>query len=132
VTGFVNWPVRETLALDTLEGSCRTFPICHFAGVPLEIPFREVARQMGFADRMMPAEYGAFHKAETALGSIGMHEATKLRKLICRVVHGAVIGKLLSYVFVGRQFVSHQMRFAADCRDDLFAKGFGFDIGDME
>jgi len=29
VRGFVSRPVRETLALDTLEGRCRTFPIRH-------------------------------------------------------------------------------------------------------
>jgi hypothetical protein len=36
----VNSTVRETLALDTFKSNCRTFPVCHFAGVPLEIPFR--------------------------------------------------------------------------------------------
>jgi hypothetical protein len=59
VRGFVSLPVRETLALNTLKSNCRTFPIRHLAGVPFEIPFREVARQMGFADRMMRGENGA-------------------------------------------------------------------------
>ena len=76
--GFVSRPVRETLALDTFEGFRRTFPVCHLAGVPFEIPFREVARQMGFADRMMRAENRAFHEAETALCRVGVHKATKL------------------------------------------------------
>ena len=75
--GFVRWPVRETLALDTLEGSCRTFPVCHLAGVPLEIPFREIARQMGFANRMMRAKHRAFHKAEAAFGSVDVNEAAE-------------------------------------------------------
>jgi len=29
VRGFVSWSIRETLALDTLESHCRTFPIVH-------------------------------------------------------------------------------------------------------
>src|SRR5580704_16769456 len=48
------------------------------------------------------------------------------------MVHRAVVGEFLSYFFVGRQFVSHQVRLAADRCDDLFAKRFGFDIGDMK
>ena len=31
-----------------------------------------------------------------------------------------------------RQFVSHKVRLATNRRDDLFAKRFGFDIGDMK
>jgi len=65
VCGFVSLPVRETFALDTLKANCRTFPVCHLASIPLEIPFREIARQMGFADRMVRAENRALHKAET-------------------------------------------------------------------
>jgi len=42
--------IRETPALSTFEGERSTFAIGNIAGVPLEIPFREVARQMGFAD----------------------------------------------------------------------------------
>ena len=68
--GFVRPTVRETLALNTLERNCRTFPIAHLAGVPFEIPFREIARQMGFADVVMRTEHGAFHEAETALRSV--------------------------------------------------------------
>ncbi len=59
VRGLVNLPVRETFALDALKNNCRTFPIADLAGVPFEIPFRKVARQMGFADRMMRAEQRA-------------------------------------------------------------------------
>src|SRR3984893_17594602 len=81
---------------------------------------------------MMRAENRALHEAETTLGRVGMRKTTKLREFICRMVHGAVVGKLLSYFFIGRQFVCHKMRFAANCRDDLFAKRFGFDIGDMK
>src|SRR6202022_4523640 len=77
VRGFVSRPVRETLALDTFEGSCRTFPICHLAGVPLEIPFREIARQMGFADRMVRTKNRTLHKAETALGGVDMNKTAK-------------------------------------------------------
>jgi hypothetical protein len=50
VRGFVRYAIRETLTLDTLEDLRRTFSVADLAGVPLEIPFREVARQMGFAD----------------------------------------------------------------------------------
>ena len=64
VRGFVSRPVRETLALDTLSNERRTFPVCHLAGVPLEIPFCEIARQMGFADRMMRTKHRALHEAE--------------------------------------------------------------------
>ena len=44
VRGFVMAAVRETFALDTLKSNCRTFPVCHPAGVPFEIPFRKIAR----------------------------------------------------------------------------------------
>jgi hypothetical protein len=76
VCGFVSRPVRETLALDSPEGSCRTFPVCHLAGVPFEIPFRQIPRQMGFANGMMRAENRSFHEAETALGGVDVNEAT--------------------------------------------------------
>src|SRR3984893_18577150 len=46
-------------------------------------------------------EHRTLHEAETALGSIGMCKAAKLGEFICRVVYGAVIGKLLAYFFVG-------------------------------
>jgi hypothetical protein len=42
-------PLEITLALDTLGNKRRTFSV--LAGVPFEIPFREVARQTGFVDR---------------------------------------------------------------------------------
>ena len=109
VRGFVSLPVRETFALDTLKSNCRTFPVADIAGVPFEIPFREIARQMGFADRMMRAEYGAFHKAETTFRSVGMRKATKLHEFICRVVHGAMIGELFSY------FRSEERRVGKEC-----------------
>ena len=76
---------------------------------------------MGFADRMMRTIYGALHETETTFCGVGMREAAKLGEFICRVVYRAVIGKLLSYFFVRCQFVSHQMRLAANRRDDLFA-----------
>jgi len=74
---------------------------------------------------MMRAENRTLHEAETALGSVGMRKATKLREFICRMVYGVVIGKFPSYFFVGCQFISHQMRRAANRRDDLFAKKQG-------
>jgi hypothetical protein len=43
-------PVRETLAFDALGNERRTCSILDLAGVPREIPFREIARQMRFAD----------------------------------------------------------------------------------
>jgi hypothetical protein len=61
VSGLVSRPVRETFALYTLKSNCRTFPVAELARVPFEIPFREIAAQMGFADRMMCAEHGALH-----------------------------------------------------------------------
>jgi hypothetical protein len=132
VRGFVSLPVRETFALNAFKSNCRTFPICHLAGVPFEIPFREIARQMGFADRMMRAEHGALHKAETTLRGINVNEAAEPDIFIGAVVHRAVVCEFLADFFVGRQFVCHQMRLAANCRDDLFAKRFGFDVGDMK
>jgi hypothetical protein len=48
VRGFTRYAIRETFALDTLKRNCRTFPVRHLAGVPFEIPFREIARQMSF------------------------------------------------------------------------------------
>jgi hypothetical protein len=132
VRGFVSLPVRETLALDALKSNCRTFPVRHLAGVPLEIPFREIARQMGFADRMVRAKHGAFHQAETAFGRVDMNEPAKADIFIDTVVHRAVVGELLADFFVGCQFVGHKVRFAANCRDDLFAKRFSFDIGNMK
>jgi hypothetical protein len=47
--GFVNRSIRETLALDTLEGNCRTFPVANLADIPLAVPFYKIAMQMGFA-----------------------------------------------------------------------------------
>jgi hypothetical protein len=64
---LVSRPVRETLAFNTFGNERRTFPVFHFSGVPFEIPFREVARQMGFANRMMSTEHRTLHEAETAL-----------------------------------------------------------------
>ena len=76
VRGSVSLPVRETPAIDALKSNCRTFPVGHLAGVPLEIPFRKVARQMGFADRMMCTEYRA-QEAETALCGIDVNEPSQ-------------------------------------------------------
>lgn len=50
VIGLVSRPIRETLALDTNKGLCRTFPIAHAklgAVIVTEIEFREIAFQMG-------------------------------------------------------------------------------------
>ena len=102
VCGFVSAPVRETLALNTLKSNCRTFPVRHLASVPFEIPFREVARQMGFADRMMRAKIRAFHKAETTLGRVDMNEAAEAHVFVGAVVHRAVICEFLANFFVRR------------------------------
>ena len=56
VRGFVSRPVRETLALNAFERERSTFPILDLAGVPFEIPFDQIAVQMGFADRMVQAQ----------------------------------------------------------------------------
>jgi hypothetical protein len=61
LTGFVSRPVRETLALNALEGERSTFAIAVLARVELEVPFREVAMQVRFADRMVRAKYRAAH-----------------------------------------------------------------------
>src|ERR1700730_10441524 len=101
VRGFVSAPVRETFALNPLKSNCRTFPISDLAGVPFEIPFCKVARQMGCADRMVRAENRALHETETAFGCVGMHEASQFGELICRVVHGAMVCEFFAYFFVG-------------------------------
>ena len=48
VRGFVRYPVREALAFSALKRKRRTLLIGDLAGVPLEIPFREITMQMGF------------------------------------------------------------------------------------
>jgi hypothetical protein len=50
VLALVRLTVRETLTFRALERERRTFPVCHLAGVELEIPFDKVSVQMGFAD----------------------------------------------------------------------------------
>jgi hypothetical protein len=82
--------IRETPALSTFEGERSTFAIGNIAGVPLEIPFRKIARQMGFADRMMRAENRALHKAEPTLGGVDVNEATEAHIFIGRMIDGAM------------------------------------------
>jgi|SRR5579862_3899702 len=83
VRGSVRYPVREALALDALEGFCRTFPVCGLASVPLEIPFREIAMQMSFADRMVGAIYSPLHEAMAALGRVGVREPAHAHVFVC-------------------------------------------------
>jgi hypothetical protein len=90
VRGFTRLTIRETLALCAFEGHRRTFPVCHFAGVPFEIPFREVAREMSFADRMVRAEHRALHDTETTLGSVDMHKTAKTDIFVSAVIYCAV------------------------------------------
>ena len=62
VRGFTRYAVRETLALDTLEGPCRTFPILDAkarAVIIAEVKFREIAVQMLFADMMIGSNHTA-------------------------------------------------------------------------
>lgn len=75
VRGFTNPPISKALSFDALGNERRAFIIASLAGVPFEIPLREVARQMGFTDRMMCAENRALHKAEAAFGGVDMNEA---------------------------------------------------------
>src|ERR1700730_11276404 len=77
VRGSVRSMIRETPALSTFEGERSTFAIGNIAGVPFEIPFREVARYMGFADRMMCAKNCALHKAETAFCGVDVNETAE-------------------------------------------------------
>src|SRR5436190_4231102 len=61
-TILVSRPVRQALALDTFEGSCRPFPIVDAEGhavIIAEIKFREIALQMRFADLMINASDAA-------------------------------------------------------------------------
>jgi hypothetical protein len=81
---------------------------------------------------MVCAEDGAFHKAEAAFGRVDMGKAAKARILIRRMVHGVMVGEFPAYFFVGRQFISHQVRLAAYRFDDLFAERFGFDVVDVK
>jgi hypothetical protein len=82
VRGLVSRPVRETLSFDALGNERRTFPVLDLAGVPFEIPFRQIARQMGFADRMMRAEYGAFHQAETAFRRVDSRQILQAERKV--------------------------------------------------
>jgi hypothetical protein len=65
VRGFVRLTIRETLTFRAFERERRTFPVIHFAGVKLEIPFDKVAVQMGFAYGMVGTKYCTLHQAET-------------------------------------------------------------------
>ncbi len=48
--GFVSSSVREALALNAFQSNGRTFPVYRLVGVPLEIPFGEIARQVRLAN----------------------------------------------------------------------------------
>ena len=80
--GLVSRPVRETLAFDTLGNERRTFPVFILRVFHLKSHSREIARQMGFADRMVRAEHGALHEAETAFCRVDVSEAAKPNILV--------------------------------------------------
>src|ERR1700730_7216782 len=92
VRGSVRSMIRETPALSTFEGERSTFG--NIARIELETPFRKVARQMGFTDRMMRAENRALHEAETAFGGVHMNETAKANIFIGAVIYRAMAGQL--------------------------------------
>jgi hypothetical protein len=94
VFASVSRPVREALAFDAFGDKRRTFPIENLACVELEIPFRETAGQMGFANRMMRPEHGSLHQAESAFRSVDVNEAAKPGVFIGRMIDRPVAGKL--------------------------------------
>src|SRR5438105_4119943 len=79
----------------------------HFPGVPLEVPFGEVARQVRLADRMVRAEDGALHEAETALGSVDVRETCHAHVFVRAMVDGRMASELLADARIGQQFVRH-------------------------
>jgi hypothetical protein len=90
VLGSVRYPVRQPLALDPPEGRSRAFPVLHLASVPFEIPFGQIAVQMGLANRVVCSEQGPLHEAETAFRGVDMQEAAHAHVFVGRMVHGAV------------------------------------------
>ena len=86
----MRYPVRETFALNALEGCRRTFPVLHLAGVPFEIPFGQIAMQMRLADRMVRAVNSALHEAETRFRSVDVQKMAKPHVLVRTVVDGAM------------------------------------------
>ena len=51
---------------------------------------------MGFANRMVRAEYGSFHETETAFGCVDMNKAAEAHIFVGAVVHRAVVGEFLA------------------------------------
>ena len=73
--GFVRPAVRETLALNSINGNCRTFPVTNLARVPLEIPFREVMKEK-FKRQFLLALPGYLLKS--SFSHIGVDSISKL------------------------------------------------------
>src|SRR5262245_36918146 len=81
---------------------------------------------------MMRTEYCALHEAEPAFGSVDVRKAGHAHIFVSRMVDRRVTGKVLANSDVGSEFVSHQMRLAADDFVDCFLERLGFDVRDME
>src|SRR5205823_10886209 len=105
VCGLTRLTVRETLTLRALERARRTFPVFHLAGVPFEIPFRKVARKMGFADRVVRTIDRTLHEAKAALCGVRIGVAAHV--LVGTVVDLLMAGKLFADVKVLTALVRH-------------------------
>jgi hypothetical protein len=55
VNGVTRLSILQPLTFRAFERKCRAFPVIDLAGVPFEVPFRKVARQMRFANRIVGA-----------------------------------------------------------------------------
>ena len=80
-----------------LAMSAARSPSFSLAGVPFKVPFDQIARQMGFADRMVVPKYRALHKAVAAFGRVGMSKAAIRTYSSAEWLTVVVPGKLLSY-----------------------------------
>ena len=90
---LVSRPVRQALALDTLESLRRPFPIANAkAGtiVVAELKFRQVTLQVLFTAERVGAAHTAFEHAEEVIDVVG-REAKLVHILVCGVVHLLVV-----------------------------------------
>ena len=87
-------PVRETLAFNAFGNQRRTLLVSCLARIPFEIPFRQIAVQVGLRYGMVCTVDRALHQREPTLCGVSVGKPAEPHVFVRGMVDGAVAGEL--------------------------------------
>ena len=107
---FTRLSIGQSLPFDALEGFCGALAVLNAkAGtiVVSEIELREIAMQMGFADRMIRSDDPALEDAEKVFDRVRVNKTAKARILVGGVIDRMMVLKFVADLGIDFAVVGH-------------------------